>query len=81
MRDDNQLLVEQRNILEEQLEACRRRNETVLDLENELVRQKQRVTELSQVCSTLYRFVSSIGFIPACVSLAVLGAGATRMQG
>ena len=49
LRDDNQVLVEQRNEMEEQLELSRRRNETVVEMENEMMRYKEHVQELNKV--------------------------------
>ncbi|XP_014205802.1 protein Daple [Copidosoma floridanum] len=47
LREDNRVLLETREMLEEQLNAARRRSEKVLELESELLKCEQRLNDLS----------------------------------
>ena len=49
LREDNAILTETKNILEEQLSTSHKRVETVIELENELVRYRQQVEEMTLV--------------------------------
>ncbi|XP_021348797.1 girdin-like isoform X2 [Mizuhopecten yessoensis] len=45
LREDNAILIETKNMLQEQLDSCHKRVETVIALENELGRYRQQVEE------------------------------------
>ncbi|XP_076099398.1 girdin-like isoform X3 [Mytilus galloprovincialis] len=47
LREDNAILTETKNILEEQLSTSHKRVETVIELENELMRYRQQVEEMT----------------------------------
>lgn len=47
LREDNRVLLETREMLEEQLGAARKRSEKVLELESELIKYEQRFNDLS----------------------------------
>ncbi len=49
LREDNAILVETKNMLEDQLGASQKRVESVVDLENELIKYRQQVDELTRV--------------------------------
>lgn len=46
LREDNRVLMETREMLEEQLQSSRKRSEHVLDLENELIKCKKQINEM-----------------------------------
>lgn len=46
----DRVLMETREMLEEQLQSSRKRSEHVLDLENELIKCKKQINEMSLVC-------------------------------
>lgn len=46
LREDNRVLMETREMLEEQLQTSRKRSEHVLDLENELIKCKKLINEM-----------------------------------
>ncbi|XP_060071604.1 girdin-like [Ylistrum balloti] len=48
LREDNAILIETKNMLQEQLDSCHKRVETVIALENELGRYRQQVEELAK---------------------------------
>ncbi|XP_061172123.1 girdin-like isoform X3 [Saccostrea echinata] len=47
LREDNTILIETKNLLEEQLSNCHKRVETVVELENELRKKRQMVEEMA----------------------------------
>ncbi|XP_071162644.1 girdin-like isoform X2 [Mytilus edulis] len=47
LREDNAILTETKNILEEQLSTSHKRVETVIELENELMRYRQQIEEMT----------------------------------
>nr|XP_022333848.1 girdin-like isoform X3 [Crassostrea virginica] len=47
LREDNTILIETKNMLEEQLSNCHKRVETVVELENELRKKRQMVEEMA----------------------------------
>ena len=49
LREDNAILVETKNMLEDQLGASQKRVESVVDLENELIKYRQQVDEMTRV--------------------------------
>lgn len=49
LREDNTILIETKNMLEEQLSNCHKRVETVVELENELRKKRQMVEEMALV--------------------------------
>lgn len=50
LREDNTILIETKNMLEEQLSNCHKRVETVVELENELRKKRQMIEEMAHVC-------------------------------
>lgn len=53
LREDNTILIETKNMLEEQLSNCHKRVETVVELENELRKKRQMIEEMAHVCRLL----------------------------
>ena len=49
LREDNAILMETKNMLEDQLGASQKRVESVVELENELMRYRQQVDEMCRV--------------------------------
>lgn len=49
LREDNTILIETKNMLEEQLSNCHKRVETVVELENELRKKRQMIEEMAHV--------------------------------
>ncbi|XP_068086065.1 girdin [Anabrus simplex] len=47
LREDNRVLLETREMLEEQLQRARKRGEHILELEGEIIKYKQQINELS----------------------------------
>lgn len=54
LREDNRILVETKEMLEEQLASSRRRAEQVLDLENNILQLKQTINQITIVSTTYY---------------------------
>ena len=50
LREDNSILLETKNMLEDQLEQSHKRIETVVDLETELVKYRQQAEQMAMVC-------------------------------
>ncbi|ELU01156.1 hypothetical protein CAPTEDRAFT_219709 [Capitella teleta] len=48
LREDNAVLVETRNMLEEQLSSCHKRIEAVIEVEQDLISYKEQVSQLQQ---------------------------------
>ncbi|ELU03180.1 hypothetical protein CAPTEDRAFT_188164, partial [Capitella teleta] len=48
LREDNAILVETRNMLEEQLSSCHKRIEAVIEVEQDLISYKEQVSQLQQ---------------------------------
>ena len=49
LREDNAILMETKNMLEDQLASSQKRVESVVELENELMRYRQQVDEMCRV--------------------------------
>ena len=49
LREDNAILMETKNMLEDQLSASQKRVDSVVELENELMRYRQQVDEMCRV--------------------------------
>lgn len=49
LRDDNRILVESKNMLEQQLTGSHKRIETVVQLEQQLVKYRQQIEEMAAV--------------------------------
>ena len=52
LREDNAILMETKNMLEDQLASSQKRVESVVELENELMRYTQKVDEMCRVSFT-----------------------------
>lgn len=52
LREDNAILMETKNMLEDQLASSQKRVESVVELENELMRYRQQVDEMCRVSFT-----------------------------
>lgn len=50
LREDNRILVETKSMLEEQLEASRKRAEQVVELEADILKYCSQINELHIVC-------------------------------
>lgn len=49
LREDNHILLETKHMLEDQLAASHKRVETIIDLENDLMKCKAHISELDEV--------------------------------
>lgn len=57
LREDNSALLDTNQQLSDQLNVCHKRIESIVELENDLLAYKQRITEYSKVCDFIFYFV------------------------
>ena len=57
LRADNSALLDTNQQLSDQLNACHKRIESIVDLENDLLAYKQRIAEYSKVCGLILSFL------------------------